>query len=235
MWDIDNMASLPDDFAGTVRLFPLPNLVMFPHAVQPLHIFEPRYRELLEEALATDQLIAMALLQPGWEADYNGRPQVFPTACIGRVASHARLDDGKYNILLMGLRRATVIEEFPPERAFREAEVVVVEDLYPKSGTNQRAALQRELLRCFRRFAPDSPAAQERFEALMNNKLPLGVLSDIIAFTMKLSPDFKQRLLSDWNVDTRTELLLDKLRELTRGDTDDHGDARPFPPDFSPN
>jgi ATP-dependent Lon protease len=235
MWDIDNVANLPDDFTGKVRLFPLPNLVMFPHVVQPLHIFEPRYREMLAESLATDRLIAMALLQPGWEADYEGRPPVYPTTCVGRVASHAQLDEGKYNILLMGVRRAKVIEELPPDQPFREAEVAVLEDHYPKSGSHQRAGLQRELLRCFGRFAPESPAAQEQFETLMSNKLPLGVLADVISFTMKFELDFKQRLLSESNVDTRAGLLLDQLRELTRDPTDDGNETRPFPPDFSAN
>ena len=65
MADRRDVEQLPHDFSGTVRLFPLPNLVMFPHVVQPLHIFEPRYREMLEDALEHDRLLAMALLQPG--------------------------------------------------------------------------------------------------------------------------------------------------------------------------
>ena len=64
----------PAEFSGIVRLFPIPNLVMFPHVMQPLHVFEPRYRDLLEDALANDRLIAMAVLEPGWESDYEGQP-----------------------------------------------------------------------------------------------------------------------------------------------------------------
>ena len=90
-------------FSGTVRLFPLPNLVLFPHVLQPLHVFEPRYRELVREALAGDGLIAMGTLLPGWESDYEGRPPVFPMACLGRIVSHHQLDDGSYNILLLGV------------------------------------------------------------------------------------------------------------------------------------
>src|SRR5215210_7720227 len=93
-------AELPDDFAGIVRMFPLPNLVLFPHVVQALHIFEPRYRAMLEDALAGDHLICMSLLQPDWESKYDGRPSVYPVMCIGRVVAHARLEDGRYNILL---------------------------------------------------------------------------------------------------------------------------------------
>ena len=60
-------ASHPDDFSGPVRLFPLPNLVLFPYVLQPLHIFQPRYRELMADALHDDRLIALATLKPGWE------------------------------------------------------------------------------------------------------------------------------------------------------------------------
>ncbi len=234
--NLEHKMQLPDDFSGTVRLFPLPNLVVFPHVVQPLHIFEPRYCEMVEDALVSDQLIAMALLQPGWEGEYDQQPAIFPVACLGRILSHTRLPDGQFNILLMGLRRASVVSELPRLRAFRQAEVAILEDLYIKSGTQHRAALQRDLLKCFRQFTPESPAAQEQFESLMSNRLPLGVLADIIGFTMKFDLDFKQRLLSEWNVDVRAQLLLDALRTLTEANaSDDDPDSHPFPPEFSTN
>src|SRR5262245_28887250 len=105
---------------GPVRLFPLPNLVMFPHVVQPLHVFEPRYCDLLEDALADDRLIAMVLLEPGWEANYEGRPPIAPVACLGKVVAHERLPAGRHNILLRGLRRAAIQRELPASRAFRQ-------------------------------------------------------------------------------------------------------------------
>ena len=234
MWDIDNLSNMPEDFSGTVRLFPVPDLVMFPHVVQPLHIFETRYRQMLADALADDRLIAMSLLQPGWEPDYDGRPPVFPITCVGQVVSHSRLEDGKYNLLLMGVRRATIISELPPDEPFRRAEVVIMEDLYPKAGANLRAGLQRELLRCFRKFLPDSLAAQEQFEALMSSKLPLGVLADIVAFTVPLEIGFKHQLLKEWNVDSRVELLMAGLRQINGAERGEK-ELRPFPPDFSEN
>ena len=82
-------------------LFPL-GAVLFPGGRMALRIFEPRYVQMLEDALAGDQLIAMALLQPGWESDYEGRPPIFQVTCLGRVVTHARLASGHYNILLQG-------------------------------------------------------------------------------------------------------------------------------------
>ena len=68
------LAFSPDQFSGLARVFPLPNLVMFPHVMQALHIFEPRYRAMLEEAIEDDRLIALGVLAPGWEQHYEGRP-----------------------------------------------------------------------------------------------------------------------------------------------------------------
>src|SRR6185436_15395049 len=97
-------------FSGVVRLFPLPNLVLYPHVMQPLHIFESRYREMLEDALAGDKLITMAVLEPGWETDYDSRPPISTHACLGKVVAHHRLPDGRYNVLLMGLHRVEIVK-----------------------------------------------------------------------------------------------------------------------------
>ena len=165
---------------------------------------------------------------------HEGRPAVAPVTCIGRIVSHTQLDDGKFTILLLGLRRATIANELPLTRSFRRAQVDVQEDLYVSSASEQRAKIQRELLRCFRRFTPESPAAQEQFESLMNHRLPLGVLTDIISFTMKFDVDLKQQLLSERNVDQRAKMLVEELHRLETSDAIDDDD-RPFPPEFSAN
>src|ERR687888_846338 len=115
-------------FAGTARLFPLPNLVLFPHVVQPLHVFEPRYRQMTADALAGDRLIALALLQPGWEEEYDARPAVHPVACLGRVVADQLLPDGKYNLLLRGVSRLRLIEEVPDGRPYRTARAELLGD-----------------------------------------------------------------------------------------------------------
>lgn len=228
----DEFADLPEGFSGAVRLFPLPSLVMFPHALQPLHVFEPRYVAMLEDALADDQLLAMALLQPGWEADYDGQPAVFPVICVGRVVSHTRLENGRYNLLLLGLRRASVIHELPVTQGFRRAEIAVIEDLYKSNAAHEREHTQRALLHEFQRCLKKSLTENEPLEQLLGRQLPLGVLADIVAFTLKFDLSFKQKLLSERNVDVRARLLLERLAEWV--------DAEPsednvFPPKFSRN
>src|SRR5690606_18455878 len=106
----------------------IPKLVMFPHVVQPLHVFEERYREMMEDALADDGLIAIPILKPGWEADYPGRPPLEKWACLGKIVLHRKLDDGCYNLLLMGISRLELIRELPPTRSFRQAEARLVTD-----------------------------------------------------------------------------------------------------------
>src|SRR5438045_8841119 len=104
------MSSAAGSLSG-IPLFPLPNVVCFPRAVQPLHIFEDRYTIMTADVLATNRLIAMALLKPGWEKDYYQAPAIEPVVCVGEILSWEQLPDGKYNFLLQGRTRARVISE----------------------------------------------------------------------------------------------------------------------------
>ncbi|MCI0360979.1 MAG: LON peptidase substrate-binding domain-containing protein [Planctomycetaceae bacterium] len=235
MSSIDEPA-LPKDFAGTVRLFPLPNLVLFPHVVQPLHIFEPRYREMLEDALASDGLIAMVLLEPGWERDYEGRPAIAPVACLGKVLSHERLAGGKFNLLLRGACRAAIRREHPAERVFRQADVDLLEDFYPASSAARRPRVQRQLVELARELLPDKAAGQQQLDDLLASQVSLGMLTDIFAYTLGFPFSTKQRLLAEWNVDRRARLLADQLSKLVqRAAPPDSPGEGAYPPRFSLN
>ncbi len=95
----------------TIPLFPLPNVVLFPGVFLPLHIFEERYRALTRDALAGDRIIGMTLLRPGFEADYDGRPPIYPIGCAGVISHSDRLPDGRFNIVLHGLSKFRIVEE----------------------------------------------------------------------------------------------------------------------------
>src|SRR5262245_51754568 len=115
--------SEPQDLSA-VALFPLPNVVLFPRAILPLHIFEERYKAMTRDALRTDRQIAMALLRPGWEKCYYSRATIDPVVCVGQILQHEKLPDGTYNFLLQGLTRAKVVSERPPgECMYRVAEL----------------------------------------------------------------------------------------------------------------
>lgn len=224
-----------DEFAGRVRLFPLPKFIMFPHALEALHIFEPRYRSMLEAALEDDQMLATATLLPGWEASYDGRPEIFPIACLGRLAAHHRLEDGRYNILLVGLRRVKIVSELDLGTAYRQAEVEVLEDFYPAGGEAQREQLQERLSKAFRRSLPPSPQMAEQLDELLRGDLSLGALTDLVCHTTDLELPLKQRLLAEPNVDNRAELLIERLAGVPPQGPNFSPGPRKFPPDFSDN
>src|SRR5580765_5377799 len=92
-------------------LFPLPNVVLFPNVFLPLHIFEPRYREMVADAIAGDRVIGIVLLRSGWEHDYEGRPPVYSVGCNGVITHFERLADGRYNIILRGVERFRIVSE----------------------------------------------------------------------------------------------------------------------------
>jgi uncharacterized protein len=231
-WDAEELVFNETRFSGVARLFPLPDLVMFPHVMQPLHIFEPRYRELLNDALDGDGLIAMSVLAPGWEVDYEGRPAVLPHVCLGKVVTHQRLPDGRYNIMLLGSRRARILGELPAIRTFREAEVEVLDDVYVAEGEGARAALQAELSDRFNRALPHPQGVKSSspVQELLASELPLGVLTDLASFALPLSASLKRRLLAECDVDRRARLLLRAL-----GGKVQSAAIAEFPPGFSRN
>jgi Lon protease-like protein len=214
MAEIENTAPYLQSFSGRVRLFPLPNLVLFPHTIQPLQIFEPRYLEMVDEALATDQLIAPVWLQPGWERTYDARPPIAPVACLGRILSHQRLADGRVNLLLQGVRRAAIRRELPATRTFRQAEVDVLDDFYPSSGSARRHQTQQALIDLTRELLPERDALNEQFDELLASPSSLGLMTDVLAFGLGISLALKQQLLADWNVDRRARMLLERLKSL---------------------
>jgi Lon protease-like protein len=116
---------LPVDWLQDLAVFPLPRAVFFPGTYLPLHIFEPRYRALMKDCIARGRLaIAVTLLKPGYEADYDGRPAIHDICTVGRVERHEELPDGRFNLVLRGLSRVKLDElpagDFPCRRARAE-------------------------------------------------------------------------------------------------------------------
>lgn len=126
-----------------IPIFPLPNAVLFPSVFLPLHIFEPRYRRMVEDALAGDRIIGMVLLRHGWEAAYEGRPAVYPLGCAGVVTHHERLDDGRFNIVLRGLHKFRILGE-EDGQAYRLARVEALPE--PPCGDPDALAQARQRL-----------------------------------------------------------------------------------------
>src|SRR5574339_529361 len=127
-----------------IPIFPLPNVVLFPNVFLPLHIFEPRYRQMVSDALAGDRIIGMALLRPGWEGSYEGRPPVYPVGCAGLITHAERLQDGRYNIVLRGLEKFQLIEE-DTSRSYRLARVEGITEMTPGDEREEMRVARRRL------------------------------------------------------------------------------------------
>ena len=224
-----------ETFSGTVRLFPLPNLVLFPHVLQPLHVFEQRYRDLLAEAIAQDGLIAMAMLAPGWEKNYEGRPSLYPVACLGQVTSYHRLKDGSYNVLLLGVQRIRLLDELAPRKSFREARVELCEDRYPSNNESAGAGLQQKLHDALLRTLPMIPQAREQLDQLLASDMPVGVLADLISYLLDIEVKEKTVLLEELNVYRRVDMLLEHLARAVNPCKKDGCPEGRFPPSFSSN
>ena len=111
-------------------IFPLPTVVLFPNVFLPLHIFEPRYRQMVADALAGDRIIGMVLLRPGYENEYDGAPPIYATGCSGLITHVETLEDGKYNLVLRGLEKFSINSEELPAvgRLYRSAVITPIED-----------------------------------------------------------------------------------------------------------
>ena len=192
-------ASLPKE----IPLFPLPNVVLFPGVTRPLLIFEPRYREMVADALKGDRIIGTVLLRPGFEKDYEGRPPIHDIGCAGRIEEYEQLPDGRYVILLRGLTTFRVMSE-DQRKPYRLARVDAVPEMLQD---DERGALS---------------TARERLAQLIYMVLPLGVeppdpgLDDtefvnVTAQNLQMPEADRQQLLERSSVLARARALVERL------------------------
>jgi Lon protease-like protein len=218
----------PDTFGGIARLFPLPDLVLFPHVIQPLHIFEPRYRRMTADALADDHLIALVQQCAGANEDDPSPPAIHQIACLGRIVASQTLENGRYNLLLQGVSRIRILEETPNDKPYRSARVEMLDDC-PCSSSRTEATLRRKFAKRMPVWFPSKAEVFEQFQKLIDSDLSLGALCDIFSFALPLNSQFKQALLEELDVRKRVRALL-KHMESVRLPAE-----RRFPPDFSAN
>jgi Lon protease-like protein len=128
-------------------LFPLPNVVLFPDVFLPLHIFEPRYKQMITRALEGDRIIGMALLKPGHETEYEGRPPIFELGCAGLITHVERQNDGRFNLILRGLEKFRIDVEEPPTDGvlYRIAHVTPFEETVTGDERSQLRSERRRL------------------------------------------------------------------------------------------
>lgn len=185
---------LDDAQLRAVPMFPLPNAVLLPGALLPLHIFEPRYRDMTRDVLEGTRLLAMARLKPGYEADYHGRPEVYPLIGIGRVIASDELDDGRYNILVRGIMRAELAEELPPERTYRVVQARRVLDLAPAEPA-VLAALHQKLIMLCDQLSMALEQGGEQLRELVRSDSDPGSCADLVCSALITELEERHRLL----------------------------------------
>jgi Lon protease-like protein len=189
----------------TIPIFPLPNVVLFPNVFLPLHIFEPRYQEMAKDALDGDRIIGMVLLRPGYEAQYEGRPPVFPTGCAGVITHSEPLGDGRLNIVLRGLERFRIKSE-DSSRAYRLAHI----DGLPEAvGDPEREELRRHRNRLTALLAAalERSGKEPRFPPAVADEDLVNALAQYI----ELEPLERQALLERDGILARCRALIELL------------------------
>lgn len=201
-------ATLP----GRIPIFPLPNVVLFPHVFLPLHVFEPRYREMVADAVDGDRLIGMVLLRDGWQRHAGPNPPIYPLGCAGRITRVAPLPDGRYNVVLQGLQRFRVRDE-DHSRAYRIAVIDAVPDGAAAGRRDRLRAGRRRLEDLLDRQGAAGPAP--RIPPGMADAEVVNVLSQYLA----LEPLERQALLEKDDSCARCAALIDllEMRLLANG------------------
>lgn len=187
----------------TMPIFPLPDGVLFPNVSRHFHIFEPRYRAMVADALEGNKMIGMVTLQSGYEADYAGRPPIYPIGCAGIITASERLADGRYLITLRGLMKFRVTGE-DQSRPYRLAHIDAISEV---PDDREKAALRRErprleaaLAEALFRSAPTFPV-----------DMPDEDLVNEIALYVGIDPADRQVLLEQPGVLARAQALIGLL------------------------
>lgn len=200
------------ELKNPISLFPLPSSVFYPGTLLPLHIFEPRYRQMVQDALATRRLIGMVLLQPGWEEDYYGRPEVAAVGCAGSIDKAHPLPGGKFNIVLRGVSRFRITRETGGQ-PFRLAQVEFLEEIHDAAAPGFPSdALAARLLADYQNYIgllpPEHP---EKRQADLTSCRRLSHFVDRIAYRLDLDLPHKQAFLEETDVRKRAETLISML------------------------
>ena len=193
---------------GTIPIFPLPDVVLFPHIDLSLYIFEPRYRAMLADALRGDGIIGMVLLQPGYEANYEGRPPVYAIGCAGLLTDVGELPDGRLQIVLRGLVKFRITGE-DDSRPYRLAHVDAIPEYVDEQERGALSAQRRRLEAILLR-SDGHPASGPRLFPETSDE----DFFNSLAQHMKVDAAERQRLLEQTGGLSRAEALIELLGKL---------------------
>jgi Lon protease-like protein len=203
----DSSCGLP----AVVPVFPLPEVVLFPGALLPLHVFEPRYGEMTADTVAGHKHLMIVSLSRGFEPLYYTRHAPIRTfGCLSRIVACEKLDDGRYNMLVKGIERARIVQECG-EKAYREAAI----EFAPSHGEADDADIERvrrQLNKRIRKNGVLDSGSREMLLRMINDGAGLAALSDAIASCLPMPYEMRQILLEELCPLARCESLMDHLK-----------------------
>ena len=197
----------------SIPIFPLPKVVFFPNTLLPLHIFEPRFKEMVGDCLTGDGVIGIAQLKPGWETDYYGAPPVYRILGIGEIVNSRKWDDGRYDIVLLGRHRGQIVRE-NTQGQYRVADVELLSDFTSAERDRQVQADYQPLLRLFQKLNEVMPETADALDEEKRPAPPPGPLADIMASALIENPYEKQCILSELDVARRLKLVTIQLETM---------------------
>ena len=207
-----------------IPIFPLPNVVLFPDTYLPLHIFEPRYRDMVADAGREGACIGMALFKQGWESRYYGNPPIFSLGCVGRMTHVERLQDGRSNLILQGLHRYTIEEEFfdaryrkakitlGPSEPFQTIDEEPVLSVAKRSRRERAEGSVRATLTALAVRYLQSRKADKLCQLVSDDAMTDPVLVNGLSSCLDLTPLEKQFLLEAESLIQQTRRLIDLLK-----------------------
>lgn len=205
MLDLGN----PKDNIEVIPIFPLPDVVLFPKTVLPLHIFEQKYRQMVAETLEQDSRIGMVLLKPGWESDFKIDPELYSVGGLGVISDYEELDDGRFDIVLTGVGRFEILEVIS-DSPYPKARVRMLDDLHASEETEIDQV--QDLIRGFGTLVESEPYDRDELKLLLEADFETLVNSVCSAVTIPAAD--KQALLELDQLGARAQAVLSILNLL---------------------
>jgi len=197
---------------SALPIFPLPNCVLLPGGILPLHVFEPRYRDLTRDCLASHHFMAIARLRPGYESSYYGRPPVYERCGVGQIICSDELPDGRFALLLRGVGRIEIARELPADRTYRQVEARRLDD------TNVDPAEARDhhhkLINLCDRLAEVIDSGGPQLRDLARGFRTPGACADAVAAALIMDADARQELLEACDPMVRLQRTLGHVSHL---------------------
>lgn len=199
--------TLPD----TIPVMPLPGALLFPHALLPLHIFEPRYQQMLEYALREQRMFSVALIKPQ-RTQWKSTDDFFPVAGVGLIRACVGRGDGTSNLILQGLGRVrfTGFEQSAP---FPIARIEPLES--DSTSTVETDALGAKVIELYSKLKTEGRQLPEKVDSYLAGLNDMEMLADLMAATFVNDPQRRQQLLEELSLNARLRLVIQYLREET--------------------